>query len=399
MISVDEALKLLEAESASLDVVESSLENARGLVLAETLAADRDLPPTDRSAMDGYAVRVEDFREEGAELDVIGEMRAGQPVGELRVTTGQAARIMTGAVVPPGADAVVMVEKTEERSAGRQVCIHDQPRVGQHIRRRGEDLKQGETALESGVPIGAGEVAALTSIGSTTLRVHRPPRVQVLSTGDEIVEPEVEPLAHQLRNSNAHSLVAQLAEMGLVGRYLGIASDERTQLETLVQRGLGGDLLLITGGVSAGKYDIVGDVLSAAGMRLVFHKVAVKPGKPMLAGRSGDCLVIGLPGNPVSTFTMFAVFVAPILRRMLGYRRWENGRVHATLTEPVRARAGREIYHLAWIEPGGDGLLARPVSSTGSGDVLALARANGWIVTPPEGADHAPGATVSTLLR
>ena len=399
MISVDEALRLLEAESAPLDVVERSLEDARELVLAETLTADRDFPPTDRSAMDGYAVRVEDVRDEGAVLEVIGELRAGQAVGDLRIGTGQTARIMTGAIVPPGADAVVMVEKTEERTAGRQVCIHDVPRAGQHIRRRGEDLEQGRTALEPGVPIRAAEVAALTSIGRMTLRVHRPPTVQVLSTGDEVVEPQVEPLAHQVRNSNGHSLVAQLTDMGLAGSYLGIASDEREHLVGLVQRGLEADLLLITGGVSAGKYDIVGDVLSAAGMRLVFHKVAVKPGKPMLAGRSGACLVIGLPGNPVSTFTMFAVFVAPILRRMLGYRCWENRRVHATLTEPVRARAGREVYHLAWIESGGDGLLARPVSSTGSGDVLALARANGWIVTPPEGADHAVGATVSTLLR
>jgi molybdopterin molybdotransferase len=193
-------------------------------------------------------------------------------------------------------------------------------------------------------------------------------------------------------------LLAQLADLGIEGRYLGIAGDEHDVLDSMLGRGLEGDVLLITGGVSAGKYDLVGDVLAAKGMRQLFHKVAVKPGKPLLAGRRGDCLVLGLPGNPVSTFTSFAVFVAPVLRRMEGYRHWENRSTLAVLTEPLREASGRQRYHLARIEPGPDGLIARAVSSTGSGDVLALARANGFIVSPVEGASHAAGASIPALL-
>jgi molybdopterin molybdotransferase len=300
--------------------------------------------------------------------------------------------------VPPGADAVVMVEQTEERRDERRVKIDDVPHPGQHIRRQGDDIERGRTAMEPGAPIHAAEIATLASVGHTTVRVHRTPVVHVLSTGDEIVEPDRTPARHQVRNSNARALLAQLADLGIAGRYLGIASDEHNVLDPLLGRGLEGDALLVTGGVSAGKYDLVGDALAAKGMRKLFHKVAVKPGKPLLAGRRDDCLVLGLPGNPVSTFTCFAVFVAPMLRRMLGYRRWENRSMLAVLTEPLRERGGRETYHLARIEPGPEGLVAQCVRNAGSGDVLALARANGFVVSPVGGASHAAGASVPALL-
>ena len=398
MISVEEALGLLAAETGPLKVIELPLSGARGFVLAERVVADRDFPPTDRSAMDGFAVRAADLSRRGERLEIVGEIRAGQPVGRLRVGPGQAARIMTGSIVPPGADAVVKVEHCEERSDERRVRIDDEPRPGQHIRRRGEDLERGRAAMEPGSPVHAAEIAALASVGQTTVRVHRPPVVHVLSTGDEIVEPDRTPEGHQVRNSSSWALLAQLAELGIEGLDLGIAGDERGELDRLLRRGLEADLLLITGGVSAGKYDLVGEALAAAGMRMLFHKVTIKPGKPLLAGRRDDCLVVGLPGNPVSTFTSFAVFVAPTLRRMLGYRRWENRPALATLAAPLRAPGKRESYHLAYLEWGGEGLTARPVSNTGSGDVLALARANGFIVTPVGGASHAPGATLPVLL-
>jgi molybdopterin molybdotransferase len=377
MITVEEALRLLADATAPLKAIELPLDRARGCVLAETVVADRDFPPTDRSAMDGFAVRSADQ--------------------ELHVGPGQAARIMTGAIVPPGADAVVMVELTREQDGGGRVCVDDEPPPGQHIRRRGEDLERGRTAMEPGAPIHAAEIAALASVGHTSVRVHRPPVVHVLTTGDEIVDPDCVPGNHQVRNSSARALLAQLAEHGIDGLDLGVAGDERGELDRVLRRGLEADVLLITGGVSAGKYDLVGDALAAAGMRTLFHRVAVKPGKPLLAGRRGDCLVLGLPGNPVSTFTSFALFVAPALRRLLGYRRWENRRRLAVLAEPLRERGERETYHLARLEWGPDGLTARSVSSPGSGDVLALARANGFIVTPLGGASHAAGSTVAAL--
>jgi molybdopterin molybdotransferase len=397
MISVEEALRALEAETGPLDVIELPLDRARGHVLAEPVAADRDFPPTDRSAMDGFAVRAADVTRSGQALDVVGEVRAGQPVGDIEVGPGQAVRIMTGSIVPPGADAVVMVERTAAADDERRVRIDDEPRPGQHIRRRGEDLERGRTALEPGTPIHAPEVAALASVGQVTVRVHRPPVVNVLSTGDEIIEADRTPADHQVRNSNAHGLLAQLAELGIEGRFLGIAGDTRGHLDRLLGQGLDADALLITGGVSVGKYDLVGEALEAAGMRLLFHKVAVKPGKPILTGRRDRCLVVGLPGNPVSTYTAFAVFVAPVLRRMLGYRRWENRSARATLTAPLNVRPGRATYLLARLEPGSEGLTARPVSYAGSGATLAMSRANGFIVCPVEGASHAAGTTVPVL--
>jgi molybdopterin molybdotransferase len=398
VISVRDALQLLEGAAHALDPVEVPLDACQGLVLAEAVAADRDLPPTDRSAMDGFAVRAEDIPQDGQELEVIGELRAGQAVGDLRVGAGQAARIMTGASVPPGADTVVMVERTTELDERRRVRIDERPGKGQHIRRRAEELRLGEVAVSPGAPIHAPEIAALASVGHTSVRVHRTPVVHVLSTGDEVVEPGRDAADHQVRNSNGYALLAQLADLGVAGRYLGIAGDERGVLEDRLDRGLAGDLLLVTGGVSVGDYDFVREALAAAGMQRLFHGVAVKPGKPILAGRTNDCLVFGLPGNPVSTYTAFAVFVAPALRRMQGYRHWKNERLPAVLAEPLRTRPGRETYHLARLTVRSEGLTAVPVTHAGSGDVFALARANGFLVTPESGASLAAGATVPAFL-
>jgi molybdopterin molybdotransferase len=397
VIDVEKALALLEQESEALEVIEVPLDRARGHVLAETVVADRDFPPTDRSAMDGYAVRASDVTEAGQQLELIGEIRAGQPVGSVVVGPGQAVRIMTGSIVPPGVDAVVMVEYTAETDDGSRVRIDDIPKRGRHIRRRGEDLQCGGMTLEPGTPIDAPEIAALASVGKVSVRVHRKPVVCVLSTGDEIVGPQQTPAEHQIRNSNAYALVAQLAELGLAGSYLGIAGDELDDLDRRIAEGLEADALLITGGVSAGKYDLVSDALSAAGMRVLFHEVAVKPGKPILAGRHNGCLVFGLPGNPVSTYTGFAVFVLPTLRRMLGYRQWRNRPLLAKLAEPLTLRTGRETYLLARLDPAEDGLTASRVQHTGSGDILALARSNGFIVCPPEGAELPAGAPVRVL--
>jgi len=398
MIEVREALKRLCDEAAPLPVTQVGLDQAHGRVLAEEVRADRDFPPTDRSAMDGFAIRTTDLGSERTLLNVVGEVRAGGSSGSTRVEAGQAIRIMTGAVMPAGADAVVMVENThEERETGR-VTIHHRPEAGEHIRCRGRDVGRGEIVLRPGRAIHAPEIAVLSSVGRTQPRVHRLPVVAVLTTGDEIVDAEETPLDHQLRNSNAPTLMAQLQEIGLCGRRLGTASDDRAGLARMIEEGLSSDVLLITGGVSVGEYDLVGEVLAEAGMRLLFHKVAVKPGKPMLAGRCGDCLVIGLPGNPVSTYTGFAIFVAPALRRMMGYAEWRNLELPATLERPLRAGPMRQTYHLARISSSAEGLAVRPARNTGSGDVLSLARANGFVVTSVGCSGLEPGTRVPTLL-
>jgi molybdopterin molybdotransferase len=398
MIDVDEAKRLILEASRRLDVVEVALEDADRRVLADEIVADRDFPATDRSAMDGFAVRWDDVREPGRTLSLAGEVRAGRPAAGLQVEPGSCVRIMTGSPIPPGADTVVMVELTEEDADGAAVTFRGEPIRGQHIRVRGEDVRAGERVLAPGAPIHAAEIAALAAVGRTRVRVHRAPVVQVLSSGDEVVEPDVAPEPHQVRNSNARCLLAQLRGLGLSGRYLGIAPDTRDALDEAVVAGMTGDVLLITGGVSMGKYDLVGEALAGAGMKRIFHKVAVRPGKPMLVGRYGDCLVVGLPGNPVSTFTGFAIFVAPALRKMLGYPRWDNLEVAAVLAERLKRKPGRTTYHLARVVRSEDGFTALPVRAMGSGDVVSMSRANAFVMTTPGAHALDPGTAVTAVL-
>jgi molybdopterin molybdotransferase len=398
LIEIAEAQRILAEATPALDVVETVIDAALGHVLAETLHADRDFPPTDRSMMDGFAVRTADLTSDGQRLRITGEVRAGETDEPPRIAAGETLRIFTGAVVPEGADAVVMGEVTEEDEAGGTVMIRQQPKAGQHIAVKGENLRRGQAILEPGSLIRAAEIAALTSIGSVRPRVYRRPVVHVLSTGDEIVECDQTPLPHQVRNSNGRTLLAQLAEIGLKGRYLGIAPDTREGLSRRIAEGLTGDLLLITGGVSVGKYDLVSDVLESAGLETLFHGVSVKPGKPLLAGRHGACLVMGLPGNPVSTFTGFAVFVLPVIRKMMGLRDWQHPALRATVEVPFEARPGRPTYHLARITGSASGLSARRIASSGSGDTLSISRANGFMLTPGEGGSISAGSELAVMM-
>jgi molybdopterin molybdotransferase len=375
MLTIEAARAILNERATPLTGEPVALRDALGRCLAGSIVADRDFPPTDRSAMDGFAVRAADAAEPGAVLRVDGEMRAGQDPRGIAVSTGAAVRIMTGAVVPDGADAVVMVELTEGAGADT-VRILEAVRTGQHIRRRAEDLGAGRTVLE----------------------VVTRPRVAVLSTGDEIVEPSASPAPHEVRNSNARTLLAQLAGLGIEGRDLGIARDHPEGLRSTIERGLDGDLLLLTGGVSMGRYDLVGEQLAALGASTLFHKVAVKPGKPILAAERGSCLIVGLPGNPVSAFTGFEVFVAPVLRRRMGWASWDHAWARARLTSPLRRKPGRTTFQLARIEIRDDGLTVAPIRTMGSGDVLSLVRANGFVLAEP-GNHTVPEGEPVTVLR
>jgi molybdopterin molybdotransferase len=396
VIDVGEALRRLAEATAPLDAVEVVLERSDGLVLAEPIAADRDYPPTDRSAMDGFAVRAADCASGRSTLAVVGEVRAGR-APEVTVTVGTAARIMTGAIVPPGADAVVMVERSDEDRERGTVTLDDRPVAGQNVRHRGEERRGGDPVLDAGAILRAAEIAALGAIGRTRVRVHRPPTVGLLSTGDEIVEPESVPGEHQVRNSNAVALAAQTRELGIEVRYGGIAPDDESLLDEALERASANDVLLVTGGVSAGEHDLVEAALLRKGARLLFHGVAMKPGKPVLAARLGQALVFGLPGNPVSTFTVFAVLVAPVLRRMMGHRQWQPAMLPVRLEREVRGTEGRGTYHLARLRAGEDALWACPTASSGSGDVLSLPLAHGFVVTGPGRQVHPAGETLPFL--
>ena len=397
-ISVAEALRRLEAVVAPAAAVEAALEACHGLVLAEDVTADRDFPPTDRSAMDGFAVRSADAASAGVVLAVSGEVRAGQDALGTEVAPGQAVRVFTGSVLPSGADAVVMVEHVEEDRGARTVRLERPVESAQHLRRQSSDLARDAVLLRAGSPIHAAEIAALAAVGRTRVRVHRPPVVGVLSTGDEVVEVDRVPRPHQVRNSNAATLLAQARETGVRGAYLGHAPDTRDDLHERIERGLAGDVLLVTGGVSVGDYDLVAAALGEFGAEVLFHGVRMKPGMPVLAARRGNCLIFGLPGNPVSAFTCFAVLVAPSLRRMLGYRTWRDVLVAVRLDGAIEARPGRETYHLAYVTWHEGRPSARRVDTTGSGDLPALARANAFLVTPAEGGSWDEGEELPALL-
>jgi molybdopterin molybdotransferase len=398
MIEVREAVRILSEAVEPLGSVEVPLERASGRILAGRIDADRDFPPTDRSAMDGYAVRSADLDGPDSRLLIAGEIRAGEPAGDIVVESGQAVRVFTGSVIPPGADAVVMVERTMEDLDAGTVAIEGAARRGEHIRPRGSEMKRGGTVLEPGTLVQAPEIAALAAVGRSRLAVSRLPQVNVVSTGDELVEPDCVPLDHQVRNSNGYTLRAQLSELGLEANYLGIAPDTAPGLSELLSRALSADLLLLTGGVSVGNYDLVGDALADAGMDRLFYKVAVKPGKPLLAGRCGSCLVLGLPGNPVSAYTAFAVFVAPVLRRMMGARVWMNQEITARLEKRLCCRQARTTYRLARLEPEGPGFVARLTRSTGSGDLLSMSRANGFVITPAGSGELEQGTELQAML-
>lgn len=397
MLNVAEALTVLLDEVSSLPSLTVPLDEVLGRTLAERIIADRDFPPTDRSAMDGFAVRAADFSMVGRSLSVKGEVRAGQDAGATVVGAGEAVRIFTGGVIPRGADAVVMAEQTEENRAVGTVLVKESPVAGQHLRRQGEDLRAGETVIEAGMVIRAVEVAALAAVGRTRVTVIRPPLVAVMSTGDEVVEVESNPAPHQVRNSNARMLLAQLQTMNVDARYLGIARDDRAALDAMIADGLTGDVLVLTGGVSVGEYDLVGAALIRAGCEVLFHNVAMRPGKPIVAAKRGGCLVLGLPGNPVSAFTGFHVFVAPALRKIMGHPEPVTAPLRAMLIAPLRRRPGRLTYHLAHLRWHEGKPLVVPVTSASSGDVLSLVRANAFIVAPGDTQPISAGTDVDVV--
>lgn len=382
MLAVAEALTMLLDAVETLDTVDARLAGALGRTLADRIVADRDFPPTDRSAMDGFAVRAADCAGAECTLRVAGEVRAGQNTESISIGVGEAMRIFTGGVIPRGADAVVMLELAEEDRGSGTVRVKERPHAGQNVRRRGEDRRAGETVAEPGDVVRAAEIAALAAVGHVRVRVVRTPRVAVISTGDEIVEVEAIPAAQQVRNSNAPMLLALLASMRIDGRYLGIAEDDPAALDAMIAEGLACDVLLLSGGVSVGAYDLVGAALVRAGCEVLFHRVAMRPGKPIMAAKRDRCLVLGLPGNPVSAFAGFQVFVAPALRKLMGDKTPVARPVRAKLVERLPRTPGRVTYHLAHLAWRNGEPMVSPVRSAGSGDVLSLVRANAFIVAP-----------------
>jgi molybdopterin molybdotransferase len=421
VVSFEEARRIVDEQAARLrpqgKELVGLLESA-GRVLAEPIHADRDFPPFRRAARDGYAVRAADLATLPTTLPIVGEIRAGAPAesAALTVQPGQAVSIMTGAPTPEGADAIVMVEHTTAHDG--RVEIRKSVRAGENIVATGSEAQRGERLLSPGIVLDHTGISVAASTGRVHLLVYARPKVAVLATGDEIVDIDVRPGPHQIRNSNSYSLGAQIQAAGGEPILLPIAPDEPHRLRELLEEGLEADLLLIAGGVSMGKYDLVETILAELSAQFLFTGAKIQPGKPIVFGRWGaeesgagksaaDTPVrqdspkyfFGLPGNPVSTMVTFDLFVRPVLGALCGAAPRPLIFLRARLKSEIQTRTGLKRFLPAVLCGGFEQAEVELARWQGSGDIAATARANCYIVIPPDREKVAAGEWVPILPR
>jgi len=371
------------------------LWEALGRVLAQEICADRDYPPFDRATRDGYAARAAEVKP-GGWLRCAGEIKAGEEPGAA-LSPGTCVQIMTGAAIPGGADAVVMIERTAR--SNDEVSFTGPAETGQNIVPRGSEARAGEKLLGPGARLGFAEMALAAQVGAARLEVVKRPRVAILSTGDEIVRIEEVPGPFQIRNSNAVSLAAQTRLAGGEPVLVGHAADREDDLREKIRKGLREPILVLSGGVSAGRYDLVEDVLRGLGAEFYFDAVAMRPGRPTVFGRCGDTFVFGLPGNPVSTMVAFELFAPPAMDVLSGAAARPLPLAEARLGKAVREKPGLTHFLPARVERGGGMAEVTPLGWKGSGDVAAVARANCFLVVPQGKEKLEAGESVSILLQ
>ena len=449
VVSFEEARRLVEEHAVGIcpgGVETVDLLASLGRVLAEGILADRDFPPFDRATRDGYAVRAADLAEVPARLEVVGAVKAGDwpEPGVCSVGRGQAVEIMTGAPLPAGADAVVMVEHTSAAQdphpnvaknttlgwgtlgsvtlAGKFIEVQRNVRSGENFVRRGAEALAGQVLLDRGRWLDHAGIAIAASVGKSRVQVFRKPRVAVLSTGDEVVEIDAMPGPAQIRNSNSYSLVAQVQNAGGEAVRLAIAPDERGRLRSLIEEGLGCDLLLLAGGVSMGKYDLVEQVLGELQADFYFTGAEIQPGRPVVFGScdwntfvyaNGQAdagtrarapaphkkYFFGLPGNPVSTMVTFELFAKPMIEALAGQTPQRLIFLRARLKSDIRTKTGLKRFLPAVLSGEFENAEVELTRWQGSGDIAALAWANCYVVVPPERERIDSGEWVSLLMR
>ena len=408
VLSFEEARRVVQQHAAAVTAPQTEavdLLAAADRVLAEQITADRNLPPFPRSTRDGYAVRSADLFQLPATLDVIAEIKAGEKLERIpsMISSGQAAAIMTGAPVPSGADAVVMVEYTSEREQRVEITRAVAP--GENVVPEGAEAREGTVLISRGTRLNDAAIALAASVGKSQLQVYKRPRVAVLTTGDEIVDVNATPGPTQIRNSNSYSLAVQIANAGGDPVLLPIAPDEPQVLRRLMEDGLKSDLLLMTGGVSMGRYDLVEQVLAELKAEFFFTGAKIQPGRPVVFGRSaaqgtgGDKYFFGLPGNPVSTMVTFELFARPMLESLAGMSARKLKFVHAKLKSEIRVKSGLKRFLPAILSGEFEDSQVELVRWQGSGDIAATALANCYIVVPQDCEKIQAGEYVPILPR
>jgi molybdopterin molybdotransferase len=423
---------MLELEEATLKILGKvrrqkaktvALEKALGLVLAEDIVAPFDMPPFDKSAMDGYAVSSADISSVPVRLRCIGEAPAGS-YSKFAIKKGECVKIMTGSPIPEGADSVVMVEVTREVTSRQspitnyqlpitnyqspvtkkveeimsQVEVAKRVEKGENVCFRGEEIKKGALVLRKGTLIRAVEISVAASLGKAKIKVYEMPKIAVLATGSEIVEPGRRVSYGKIYNSNAHLIRSLLSSMGLEGKYLGIARDDEKHLTSRIKEGLKYEVLIVSGGVSEGDYDLVPRILKKCQVREMFHKVAIKPGKPFLFGVKGRTLVFGVPGNPVSTYLDFLVLIRPALNKMMGKDASSNI-CKGILMSDFHRRKGRKRFVPVSTKMRGNIREVFPITTYhGSADMIALTNADSFMIMERELSSLKKGSEVDILV-
>jgi molybdenum cofactor synthesis domain-containing protein len=397
MISISEAIQIVISQIAQLPAQEIAIDLSHGRILAEDIVADTDLPPFDRAQMDGYAVRAADVANVPASLRIVGESAAGAGWHH-EMKAGEAVRIMTGAPVPSGADAVQQVELTRENDS--QVEILAPVELGRSIVRQASEIKSGETVLRAGEEINAAMIATLASFGYAKVKVSRQPRVAVMATGSELVDVDQKPGQDQIRDSNNYTIEAYATMSNAVVERLPLAGDDTEELKRQISRAAAhADVLITSGGVSMGVYDFTKAALKDLGAEIFFERVALRPGKPTVFARLGNTLVFGLPGNPVSVSVTFILFVRTALRAMQGARETTLPVEHAVLARSLKGSIDRESYLPATLRTDEKGmLLAQPLKWGGSSDFVSFARATA-LINLPAGAGIIESGTSVTIVR
>ncbi|MFZ0201458.1 MAG: gephyrin-like molybdotransferase Glp [Candidatus Sulfotelmatobacter sp.] len=412
VLSFEDARRVVEEHASHLSPGAKetiALLDAAGRTLAEPVAADRDLPPFPRSTRDGYAVCAADLAKLPAQLTIVGEIKAGPQPGRSRprLNHGEAFSIMTGAPVPQGADAVVMVEYTTLQNGRIEITKGVEP--SENIVTQGAEAKGGSLLLDIGTRLNESSIALAASVGKSRLRVFRRPSVAVLATGDEIVEVDGEIGPTQIRNSNSYSLATQIQQTGGEPVLLPIAPDKPRRLRQLIERGLQYDLLLMTGGVSVGRYDLVEQVLAEMHAEFLFTGASIQPGRPVVFGRvllgektrkgTSNRYFFGLPGNPVSTMVTFELFARPMIEALAGMQPHPLAFLHARLKSEIRVKPGLKRFLPGILSGRFEESHVELVPWRGSGDIAARSRSNCLIVIPPD-REHVPaGEWIAVMLR